>query len=344
MSNSISGKFEPRSPLSYCERQAIEMRLRGKWKIRRVASRLGRSPSIISREVKRNRHLSGKYLADYAQILADKRSHKTNKRKMDKDSQLSVYVRKKLEEYWSPQQIAGRLKEYPPDSIRDRRISHESIYQYIYNSPAGAYLYNYLRYKNSPRRQKQHSRKVQKPFIPERISIYERPAIIDKRERFGDWESDTMVFRKQKPAVSVQHERKSMLIRLNKLIDRSGEQTLEALRAAIESLPLKELTKSMTFDNGGENARHINIRDEYGIETYFCEPYKSWQKGGVENSNGLLRQYLPRTTNLDNIDDRIIYEIQEKLNNRPRKKLGYSTPNEVINAYVLNQQSVALNS
>lgn len=168
--------------------------------------------------------------------------------------------------------------------------------------------------------------------------------MIDKRKRFGDWESDTMVFRKRKPAVSAQHERKSMLLRLRKLSDQSSEETLEALRAAVESLLLKDLVKSMTFDNGGENVCRTKIRNECDIETYFCEPYKSWQKGGVENSNGLIRQYLPRTINLDNITEEMLYEIQEKLNNRPRKKLGYSTPNETINAYIINQQSVALNS
>lgn len=335
---------EPRSLLSHCERQVIEMRLRGKWKVRRIAGHLGRSPSIISREIIRNRHPSGKYLADYAEILAEKRSHKTNKRKMDKDSELARYVRKRLEEEWSPEQISGRLRERPPASMAGRRISHESIYQYIYNSPKGNYLYNYLRYKNAPRRQKQRERKSNKYFIPARISILERPEIINQRKRYGDWESDTMIFKKQKPAVSVQHERKSLLLRLRKLENRSDEETLEALRVTVESLPLKDLAKSFTFDNGGENAKHTEIRNEYGIETYFCEPYKSWQKGGVENSNGLIRQYLPRATSLDNITDETLYEIQERINNRPRKKLGYLTPNEVISSHVLNLKSVALNS
>lgn len=305
---------------------------------------MGRSPSIISREINRNRHPSGKYLADYAQSLAEKKSHITNKRKMDKDSELSRYVRKKLEEEWSPEQISGRLKEYPPESMAGKTISHESIYQYIYNSPQGNYLYHYLRYKNAPRRQKQYSRKLRKSFIPARISILERPGIINDRKRYGDWESDTMVFKKQKPAVSVQHERKSLLLRLSKLANRSDEETLEALKATVESLPLKDLAKSFTFDNGGENAKHTVIRNDYGIETYFCEPYKSWQKGGVENSNGLIRQYLPKNAKLDNITGGILYEIQERINNRPRKKLNYKTPNEVISLYVFNQQSVALNS
>ncbi len=213
---------------------------------------------------------------------------------MDKDSRLSNYVRKKLEEDWSPQQISGRLKEHPPDSLQGSKISHESIYQYIYTSPRGNYLYHHLRYKNAPRRQKHHSRTSKKCLIPARISICERSEIINARKRYGDWESDSVVFRKQKSALSAQHERKSLLIRLNKLADRSGEQTLEVLKATVESLPLKDWALSFTFDNGGENVRHTEIRDEYGIKTFFCDAYKSWQKGGVENSNGLIRQYCDR--------------------------------------------------
>jgi IS30 family transposase len=343
MTHQIVGQFEPRSPLSCFERQIIETRLRGKWKIRKIGRYLNRSPGIISREINRNIHPLGKYLADYAQSLADRRTHITNKRKMDKDPDLCRYVKKQFEEDLSPEQIAGRLKEYPPDNLRGKSISHESIYQYIYNSPYGAYMYNYLRYKTAPYRQKQHSRKSNKSLIPERISIHDRSKIIDDRKRFGDWESDSMIFKKQSSVLSVQHERKSLLVRLNKLADHGSEETLKALRATIRSLPIKDLARSITFDNGGEGAKHTEIRDEYGVDTYFCDPYKSWQKGGVENSNGLIRQYLPRETNLAKITKDMIHEIQEKLNNRPRKKLGYRTPNEVINSYILNQQSVALN-
>ena len=263
---------------------------------------------------------------------------------MDTDSKLSFYVRKKLEKDWSPEQIAGRLKEHPPASLLGSKISYESIYQYIYTSPYGNHLYHHLRYKKAAKRQKRYARKPQKSLIPERISIHDRPEIINNRERFGDWESDSEVFSKQKSALSVQHERKSLLIKLHKVADHGAEETLEALRATIESLPTKKLALSFTFDNGGEGAKHMKIRDEYGISTYFCDAYKSWQKGGVENSNGLIRQYLPRTTNLDMMTDKEIYEIQEKINDRPRKKLGYSTPNETINSFLLKEQSVALNS
>jgi transposase, IS30 family len=344
MSNKNIKKATPKNQLTYYERQIIETRFRGKWKIRQIARHLNRNPSIVSREIKRNIHPSGKYLADYAQELAEKRTHITNKRKLDKDHRLLNYVRKKLENDWSPEEIAGRTKEHPPMVLNGETISHESIYQYIYSNPYGNHLYNYLRRKSVPRRQKRYARKSKKSFIPERISIHNRPEIINSRERFGDWESDSVIFKKHKSALSVQHERKSLLVRLHKVANHGAEETLEALRTTIESLPTKELALSFTFDNGGEGAKHTKIRDEYGVSTYFCDTYKSWQKGGVENSNGLIRQYLPRLINLDIMTEERIYEIQEKLNNRPRKKLGFSTPNEVINSYVLKQQGVALNS
>lgn len=166
-------------------------------------------------------------------------------------------------------------------------------------------------------------------MITERISIKERPLMINGRERYGDWESDSMIFSQQRSILSVQFERKSKLIRIRKLPNKTAEETKYALINTAESVPT-HLFKSITFDNGGEGALHHEIKKDYDIETYFCDPYCSWQKGGVENSNKLLRQYLPRSIRLENLTDRDIYEIQEKLNNRPRKSLNYSTPNEVF--------------
>ena len=332
-----------RSPLSFYERQIIETRFRGKWKVGKISKYLKRDHSIVSRELKRNRHPSGKYLAVYAQEKTDKRSHKTNKKILDKNFMLHLFVRDKLAEGWSPEQVAGRSKNAPPLWLEGKTISHETIYQYIYTSPHGNYLYHYLRKKNAPKRQKQHARKVKIEPISERISIHERPKLINERKRFGDWESDSALFRKQRGIISMQRERKSMLVRIHKLNDKSAEETLNALTRTAESLPSDELLKSITFDNGGEGARHAKIRDDYKIETYFCDPYKSWQKGGVENTIGLIREYLPRKTNLDTINEQMIYDIQERLNNRPRKKLGYLTPNEVIKNYLQKPKNGASN-
>ena len=157
---------------------------------------------------------------------------------------------------------------------------------------------------------------------------------MDQRKRYGDWESDSVIFSKQKIALSVQSERKSKLIRMHKVANKSAAETLNALIKTAKSVP-REIFHTITFDNGTEGAKHAEIKRGYGIKTYFCDPFASWQKGGVENANKLIRQYLPRSTDLSKLTDRDIYEIQEKLNNRPRRCLGYQTANEVINKVVL---------
>ena len=153
------------------------------------------------------------------------------------------------------------------------------------------------------------------------------------RTTFGHWESDSVIYTKQKPVLSVQLERKSRLVRFHKTRDKTAEETEHAIRKTIESLP-KECFKTMTFDNGTEGARHGNIRDDYEIDTYFCDTYSSWQKGGVENVNGIIRWFLPKTKDLSVLSDREIYDIQELINDTPRKCLGYRTPNEVIRQYL----------
>ena len=322
-----------RNPLTYVDRQMIEIRLRGKWSLRRIADDLGRDHRVVAREVSRNPCPDGKYRADYAQKEAERKTHLTNKRKLDTNDHLFQYVKEQLKEGWSPEQIAGRLKEEAPLWLRGTTVSHETIYQYIYESVYCRFLFHYLRRKKRPQRQGRCGRAKQANLhIPERISIHERPTVIDERKRVGDWESDSVQFRKQKARLSVQYERKAMLARIHLIADKSAPETKEALVSSIESLP-KEFWKSITFDNGGEGAQHTVVRDTYGIATFFADPYKSWQKGGVENLIGLVRQYLPKNARIDTLTAREVQVIQEKLNNRPRKKLGYRTPNEVIAHY-----------
>lgn len=316
---------------TYYERQMLEYWFRTKQSMRTIAGNMRRAHTIISRELKRNGDGDrGKYRADVAQRLFEKRRHKQHKGKLDKYPELKRIVVEGLKEEWSPDVIAGKLKK----SGEPQTISHESIYHYIYNKD-GRYegLYQYLRQGKS-KRQKRSSRKSGNLRIPERISIHQRPAVVGERARYGDWESDSVIFSKQKTILSVQSERKSKLIRMHKAENKTAEETKYALIKTVESLP-NELFKTMTFDNGGEGAKHMEIKKEYGVETYFCDPFSSWQKGGVENANKLIRQYLPRKTDMSKLTDRDIYEIQEKLNNRPRKCLNYQTPNEVINKVVL---------
>lgn len=321
--------------LLFSERLRIERYLSLKMKKRPMARLLKREASVIRREVNKNTKNGSRYSAIKAQARTERESHKTNKRKLETDQILHDYVVEKLKTDWSPEQIAGRLKEHPPKSLQGRYINHESIYQYIYEGEGRyEYLYPCLRKAHKKRRRK-FGRRKQNIAIRERVSIDLRPEIINQRQRLGDWETDTMSFRKQKSSLSVQHERKGLLLRLHKVKDKSAEETESAISDSVESLPA-EAWKSLTWDNGKEGACHARIRDGYDIDTYFCDTYASWQKGGVENSNGLIRQYLPRATDMATITDDEIYQIQERLNNRPRKKLKYSTPNEVISTAVNN--------
>ena len=316
--------------LTFYDRQKLEYWLRTKQSVRAIAKIMRRDHSALVRELKRNGDGNRKkYRADTAQRMFEKRIHKQHKGKLDKYPELKERVVNGLKNEWSPDVIAGKLK-LSDDKLT---ISHESIYHYIYNKD-GRYegLYKYLR-QGRQKRQKRHSRKNSKLHIPERKSIQERPKDIDERKRYGDWESDSVIFSKQKTVLSVQLERKSKLIRMHKAANKSAEETNTALIKTAESMP-KYLFKTITFDNGGENAKHMEIKKEYGLETYFCDPFASWQKGGVENANKLIRQYLPRSADLSQLTDRDIYEIQEKLNNRPRKILNYLSSNEVINQVV----------
>ena len=154
--------------------------------------------------------------------------------------------------------------------------------------------------------------------------------MIEAKKRFGDWEGDLAAFSKQREALAVQYERKAMLLRIKRVMNKTALEHEQALMGTLESLP-PFLRQSLTFDNGGENACHRTVRDALGIATYFCDPYSAWQKGGVENVISLIRQYLPRKTDLSTLTNEDLQNIQEHINNRPRKSLNYLTPNEVIN-------------
>jgi len=300
-----------------------------------IAKLIHRDRSVVTREIKRNSGDYFPYNARTAEEAANRRAKKTNKKKLDKNHDLYLYVEKSLKKGWSPQQIAGRLKAQPPPKLKNKSISHEQIYQYIYAEGLdleGLRLYRYLR-KKKPRRQKRYYRKTRKQTILGRISINLRPEEINQKSSYGHWESDSMIC-KQRRAVSVQYERRSQLVRINKLANHSAEETLNAIEKSIDSLP-EYLFRSITFDNGSENAGHLSL----GIETYFCRPYSPWQKGGVENMNGLIREYLPRKAELDRLTIKDLKMIENKLNNRPRKSLNYLSPNEII-----KQQIGALNS
>jgi len=293
---------------------------------------------VLSREIKRHKPQFSPYKAELAQRAAERKSHYTNKKKLDKCDKLKQYVIQQLEDDLSPEQVAGRLKNYSPPQLKNARqktVCKETIYQYIYQNKDDPFLYKHLR-RHQRRRQKRGQRKERIPIIPDRTSIHERSKVIEAKKRYGDFEGDMLCGKRGREAVSVHYERRSMLVALEKLASKEAEETSQAFGRTIENLP-DDFVKSFTLDNGMENFKHTEIKNNYQVETYFCDSFKSWQKGGVENMNGLLRQYIPKGIDMTKIDQNYLKEIQEKLNNRPRKSLGYLTPNEVL-SNVLNTQ------
>lgn len=318
--------------LTLYEREKIEFYLRHKQKIRHIAHILGRDHSVVSREIKRNKSPWFPYSAQIAQAAADRRSTHTNKTKIKKYPLLKEYIIARLQEGWSPEQISGRLQAHPPPELRrmNLSISYEQIYQWIYSGARdedGVYIYHYLP-RRKPKRVSYHIRKAKKLPVSDRVSIHVRPKEINTKTDYGHWESDTVVY-KGRRSISVQFERKSKLLRIHRLINHGAEATREAIIQSIDSLPIY-LWRSITFDNGGENARHTELKQDFGLTTYFCDPFSAWQKGGVENSNGLIRRLLPKGTNLNEVTNEQLHTIQEALNNRPRKSLQYRTPNEIV--------------
>lgn len=322
------------TPVTFFEREKIETWLRMKKKKAWIARKLGRDYSIIKREVLRNKSPHLPYLAVRAQEYAERRKRNTNKKKLEKwqNMKLAEYVERKLGEGHSPEEIAGRLKKHPPEEVRycqDKSVSHETIYLYVYEGE-GRYggLYKKLRRKQK-KRQKRFARKPHQERIPGRVSIHQRPAVIGNKKRYGDWETDSVLFSKQQTIMSVQYERKMMLCRLKKTPNKTALESERVIQKNFSLLPAR-LRRSLTRDNGTENVLHQETKRMLGAPSYFCDSYKSWQKGGVENLNGLIREYFPKKFRFDEVSDTEVLAVQEKLNNRPRKKLNYLTPNEVF--------------
>lgn len=317
-------------PLTLYEREQIESWLRLGRKKKWMAKQLNRDYSIIKREIKRNSGEVLPYNAQAADYYAARRRKKTNKRKLEKwqNEKLVEYVTEQLDEGWSPEEIAGRLKNHPPKEVqhcKNKTVSYESIYNWIYEGEGRiGGLYKKLRRKQKIRKRRFGRKKQVKTIIKKRVSITQRPEIVAKRKRIGDWETDSVIF-SGRSILSVQYERKIKLCRIHKCEDKTAIRSEEALQDSIDSLP-RNFWQTITRDNGSENSLHQQTE----VPSYFCDTFCSWQKGGVENLNGLIREYFPKRFNLDKVKESYVYAIQEKLNNRARKALNYLTPNEVL--------------
>lgn len=300
------------------------LRSRGRT-LREIADKLGRNIGTLSRELKRN-NSRGAYFPHKAQERAEKREVEAHKAKRLKTYALQHDIERMVMEGWSPEIVAGKLKR---DNDEQAVISHEAIYQWIYTS--APHLIDCLprahrsRYPRCSRRGKVR--------IPDRVSISERPAEVAIRVKPGHWETDQMVSKSSKLALQVCAERTSRLTRIKKVSDKTAAQSREALTTILKSYP-KHLRQSITYDNGSENMEHGELNREIGTRSYFCEPYHSWEKGTVENTNGLIRRFLPKRTDFAKISEERIAEIERWLNNRPRKCLGFRTPAEVFDGFV----------
>lgn len=321
------------SNLTFYDRQRIEYYLNFKrLSLHDIAGFINRNVSIVSREIKRNKPQFSPYNAELAQKAAERKRKITNTKKLEKCEPLKKYVREKLNEDWSPEQIAGRLAEHPPPELKKARtktVCAETIYQHIYDQDDGEdRLYHHLR-RNQPKRQKQGKRKYRAQIIPDRTPIDQRPETINNKERYGDMETDLVLGRYAKEAIQTAYERKAMYTILQKLASKKAEEAKDALAETIETFP-PNFVKSITYDNGSENTKHTELKRDYALETFFCDTYAAWQKGGVENLNGLIRQYIPKKTDLRNVSQEQLKFVEKRLNTRPRKSLNYLTPSEVM--------------
>jgi len=292
-----------------------------------IARKLGRDKSTLSRELRRNGE-AGAYLAGQAQTHAEERRREAPRPRRLDHPPLSAYVRQKLEQYWSPEQIAGRLKvDFPDDSLM--RVSHETLYRHVREDRAqGGALYACLR-QGRKRHRKRYGRKELRGQIPGRVGIEERPVVVARRARFGDWESDTLRGGGKSGGLATHVERKSRFTLLGRLPDGSTASFNRAAERTLGKLPAT-LRRTATVDNGKEFAGFRRLEERLGLRVYFARPYHAWERGLCENTNGLLRQFFPKGMDLRRVPRRTLDRVGALLNNRPRKGLGYRTPLEVL--------------
>jgi len=321
------------------ERDLIGIRRAEGKKLQEIANEIGKNKGSISRELKRNKSSKGLYLPQEANNQATTRWSVSHKKERIPNSFTRNYIKDKIiNEQWTPEQISGRLKlEYP-----EHYVSHETIYQYIYTNESELGLC--LPRKHYARIPKSLLKKAKGSKIPNRVSIKERPPEVEKREDFGHLEADCIVSsRKGKGALLTIVERLSRYMTIAKLDEKTSSSTNLALSSSLSEYPT-DMLKSITYDNGTEFAGHTEISDAFNIQSYFCEPYHSWEKGSIENRNGIVRRYFPKGTDFSQITIEQIKAVQDKINNKPLKCLGFLTPKEVrdkiVNDY-LEKQLVA---
>ena len=291
--------------------------------LRSIARTLNRAASTISREMVRNVD-SGccRYRAQLAQARTDKRRRTADKSRITDERIIRLIEQRLTEHQWSPEQIVGYLEKQGY-----LLVSHEWIYQHVLKDKAqGGELYKHLRHKIGKYRRR-YGKQDKRGQIVGRIGIDKRPTIVEKRARFGDWESDTIQGKGLASLVTVV-ERKTGLTRIRKVARATAELTASAMIEALSTF----VVKTNTSDNGKEFAHHHKVSEALNCKFYFAQPYHSWERGTNENTNGLIRQYFPKGTAFEKVTDEEIQRVEDKLNTRPRKRLGFKSPYEVLTA------------
>lgn len=304
------------------ERCKIEVLLQSGMNAANIGIQLGRHKSTITRELARN-SINGLYEYSEAIRLAHSRRSVVGAKLRLSDDHWT-YVRVLLYLKWSPEQISGWLRKNPGIGFY---VSDQWIYEYIRRNQAdGGDLYENLRRKGRPYRNGKF-----RPYrgkIKDRVSIEDRPEIVQKRLRIGDWEVDSVIGKLNKSSLVTLVERVSRYTVILRVNSKEADVVAEAIISRIKELNL--LIHTMTGDNGTEFAEHRKIADELGIDFYFTHPYSSWEKGTNENTNGLIRQYFPKGTDFNAVSDEAIKTVENELNNRPRKCLSYKSPAEIL--------------
>lgn len=312
------------SQLTQEQRYGIYIMLNKDYNQPEIAKIIGVDKSTISREISRN---CGKRGYRYKQAHAMAIDRRQGKVSPLIDGSTWVFIESLIQKEWSPEQIQGWMK-----ANMKMPVSHEWIYQYILqDKQKGGELYTYLRCKKKYK--KRNGVRDQRGQIKNRVSIDERPSIVEKRSRIGDWESDTIIGRQHKQALVSLTERKSGLALLYKVERRTKDKTEKAMKQLLYSIKAKVHT--ITSDNGKEFANHKTIAKTLECDFYFAHVYSSWERGTNENTNGLIRQYFPKDRDFRTITDEEIIHAMKRLNNRPRKRLGFKTPNQVFFGEIL---------
>ena len=303
--------------LTKTERQEIFLHQQKGYSARSIAKMLQRSPSTISRELARNA-VSGEFQPEkaHAKQRLRRRMCRFQAKKIRQNRQLETFIEIYLQKGWSPEKIAGRWNLENPNS----KIAFQRIYEWVRRFQPRL-CKCLLRAKDRPK--KRREKKTERTLIPERVWIDDRPRVINRKTRTGDFEGDTICSIKgDKTSFLAAHDRKSRLILGKKILNKKGDSVVPVMQGWVKDLG----AKSFTLDNGIEFQRHL----EFGCPTFFCHPYSSWEKGGVENSNGLIRRFFPKKTRLADVSEEDLQAVIDLLNNMPRKCLGFRTPLEVF--------------